>query len=234
MNSKVSKRYKVASEKVKEDFYLLDDAVKVLKENSTAKFDETFEIAFNLGVDPKHADQMVRGVTSLPNGTGKKVKVAVFAKGTKAEEASEAGADLVGDDGLIEDVKGGKIDFDRCIATPDMMSSLGKVARVLGPKGLMPNPKLGTVTTDISKAVKSAKDGQVEYRVDKNGILQAGIGKVSFDEKAIKENILSFVAAISQSKPSGVKGTYIKKISISSSMGPGIRLDISDILEKIA
>lgn len=233
--TKVGKRFKAANENVNsEKLYGLDEAVKILKKNATAKFDETVEIAMNLGVDPKHADQMVRGVTVLPNGTGKTVRVAVFAKGAKADEAKKAGADLVGDDELIEKIQKGEINFDRCIATPDMMAAVGKVARVLGPKGLMPNPKLGTVTQDVAAAVKAAKGGQVEFRVEKTGILQAGIGKASFNEKAIAENIVAFIRAVNQAKPAGAKGVYIKKISVSPTMGPGVKLDIASILESAA
>jgi len=197
-----------------------------VKQRATAKFDETIEIAMNLGVDPRHADQMVRGVVSLPNGTGKTVRVAVFAKGAKADEALAAGADVVGADDLAEKVQAGQIDFDRCIATPDMMGVVGRLGRVLGPRGLMPNPKLGTVTQDVAQAVKNSKGGQVEYRVEKAGLIHAGVGKASFSEEALVQNIRTLVDAVSKAKPSGAKGTYIKKISLSSTMGPGLKLDI--------
>jgi large subunit ribosomal protein L1 len=206
--------------------YGLDEAVKLLKENATAKFDETIELSMNLGVDPRHSDQMVRGVVSLPKGTGKAVRVAVFAKGDKAEEAQAAGADVVGADDLAEKVEKGEIDFERVIATPDMMPVVGKLGKVLGPKGLMPNPKLGTVTPDVAKAVQDAKGGQVEYRVEKAGIIHVGVGKASFSEGDIAENICSLVDAVNKAKPSGSKGTYIKRISVSSTMGPGIKLDV--------
>jgi len=206
--------------------YVLDDAVKLIKSNATAKFDETIEIAVNLGVDPKHADQMVRGVVSLPNGTGKTVRVAVFAKGDKADEAKAAGAELVGGDDLAEQIQKGEMNFDRCIATPDMMMVVGKLGKVLGPRGLMPNPKLGTVTADVTKAIKDAKGGQIEFRVEKLGIIHAGVGKASFDEKALVENIQTFIGALNKAKPSGAKGTYLKRVTLSSTMGPGVALDI--------
>lgn len=233
--AKLGKRLELAKKNVNALLeYSLDEAVSIVKDNAKAKFDETIEIALNLGVNPKHADQMVRGVTLLPNGTGKTVRVAVFAKGVKADEAQSAGADVVGDDDLIGKIQGGAIDFDRCIATPDMMASLGKAARVLGPKGLMPNPKLGTVTMDISAAVKAAKGGQVEYRVEKNGIVHAGLGKASFEGNAIKENLLSFMKAILAAKPSGAKGTYIKKITLSSTMGPAVKVEVAGVLAEAA
>ena len=203
-----------------------------MKDNAKAKFDETIEISMNLGVDPRHSDQMVRGVVSLPKGTGKAVRVAVFARGDKADEAQAAGADVVGADDLAEKVEKGEIDFERVIATPDMMPVVGKLGKVLGPKGLMPNPKLGTVTPDVAKAVQDAKGGQVEYRVEKAGIIHVGIGKASFSEGDIAENICSLVDAVNKAKPSGAKGTYIKKISVSSTMGPGIKLDIGPLLER--
>ncbi|MBE6458681.1 MAG: 50S ribosomal protein L1 [Alphaproteobacteria bacterium] len=205
--------------------YALKEAVKVVKENATAKFDETVDIAINLGVDPKYADQMVRGVCALPHGTGKTIRVAVLAQGEKADQAKAAGADIVGAENLIDSILAGKIDFDRMIATPDMMGMAGKVARVLGPKGLMPNPKLGTVTTDVEGAVKKAKAGEVQYRVEKNGIVHAGIGKASFSEEQLYENAKAFIDAIIKAKPAGAKGTYMKKVSMSSTMGVGVRVD---------
>lgn len=232
--AKIGKRLEAAKKNLdSEKFYNIDDAIKLLKQNN-AKFDETVEVAFNLGVDPKHADQMVRGSVILPSGTGKDVKVAVFAKGDKAEEAKKAGADIVGDDEFVELVKAGNVDFDRCIATPDMMAKVGTLGRVLGPKGIMPNPKLGTVTMDVAAAVKAAKGGQVEYRVEKNGIIHAGVGKVSFTEKDLKANIEAFTQAIKNAKPSGAKGTYMKKISISSTMGPGLKVDMETITGEAA
>jgi large subunit ribosomal protein L1 len=205
------------------------EAVRIVKERATAKFDETIEIAMNLNVDPRKSDQNIRGVTQLPAGTGKSLRVAVFAKGPKAEEAKKAGADLVGDEDLAEKVQGGTIDFDRCIATPDMMGTLGKLARVLGPRGLMPNPKLGTVTMDVAEAVKAAKGGQVEYRTDKAGIVHAGIGKASFTPENIEKNFRSFVDAVIKAKPTGVKGSYLKKVSLSSTMGPSVIVEIGDL-----
>ena len=213
----------------KEQVYALNEAVKIVKANATAKFDETIDIAVNLGVDPKYADQMVRGVCSLPHGTGKTVRVAVFAQGEKADEAKAAGADIVGAENLVDSILSGKVDFDRCIATPDMMGMAGRVARVLGPKGLMPNPKLGTVTADVATAVKKAKAGEVQYRVEKNGIVHAGIGKASFSEEQIAENAKAFIDAIIKAKPTGAKGTYMKKISLSSTMGVGIHVDAANI-----
>ena len=207
----------------KSKLYSLKDAVKLVKENANAKFDETVDLAINLGVDPKYADQMVRGVCSLPHGTGKTVRVAVLAQGEKADQAKAAGADIVGS--LIDSILSGKVDFDRCIATPDMMGMAGKVARILGPKGLMPNPKLGTVTTDVENAVKKAKAGEVQYRVEKNGIVHAGVGKASFTEEQLYENTKAFIDAIMKAKPAGAKGTYLKKISLSSTMGVGIKVD---------
>lgn len=209
----------------KNQAYALKEAVKIVKENATAKFDETIDIAVNLGVDPKYADQMVRGVCSLPHGTGKTVRVAVLAQGEKADQAKAAGADIVGAESLIDSILSGKVDFDRCIATPDMMGMAGKVARILGPKGLMPNPKLGTVTTDVENAVKKAKAGEVQYRVEKNGIVHAGVGKASFTEEQLYENTKVFIDAIMKAKPAGAKGTYLKKISLSSTMGVGIKVD---------
>lgn len=207
--------------------YALKEAVKIVKSNATAKFDETIDVAINLGVDPKHADQMIRGVCALPHGTGKTVRVAVLAQGEKADEAKAAGADIVGAENLVDSTLSGKIDFDRCIATPDMMGLAGRVARVLGPKGLMPNPKLGTVTTDVAGAVKKAKAGEVQYRVEKNGIVHAGIGKASFSEEQIYDNAKTFIDAILKAKPQSLKGNYLKKISLSSTMGVGIKVDSS-------
>ena len=211
----------------KDQAYSLKDAVKIVKENAKAKFDETIDIAINLGVDPKYADQMVRGVCALPHGTGKTVRVAVLAQGEKADQAKAAGADIVGAENLIDSILAGKIEFDRMIATPDMMGMAGKVARVLGPKGLMPNPKLGTVTVDVEGAVKKAKAGEVQYRVEKNGIVHAGIGKASFSEEQIYENGKAFIDAIVKAKPAGAKGTYMKKVSLSSTMGVGVKVDTS-------
>ncbi len=213
----------------REKAYSLREAVKLVKENATAKFDETIDIAVNLGVDPKYADQMVRGVCSLPNGNGKTVRVAVLAQGEKADQAKAAGADIVGAENLIDSILNGKVDFDRCIATPDMMGMAGKVARILGPKGLMPNPKLGTVTTDVETAVKKAKAGEVQYRVEKNGIVHAGLGKASFSEDALYENAKTFIDAIIKAKPAGAKGTYMKKISLSSTMGVGVKVDMNNL-----
>ena len=209
--------------------YSVEEAVKLVKERAKAKFDETIEVAINLGVDPRHADQMVRGVVSLPNGTGRKLRVAVFAKGPKADEAKAAGADIVGAEDLAEKVQKGEIDFDRCIATPDMMGVVGRLGKVLGPRGLMPNPKVGTVTMDVTSAIKDAKGGAVEYRVEKAGIVQAGIGKASFDENALIENVRSFVDSVVKAKPQGAKGTYMKKISISSTMGPGVKITLGSV-----
>jgi large subunit ribosomal protein L1 len=201
--------------------------VKLVKERATAKFDETIEVALNLGVDPRHADQMVRGVVELPNGSGRSVRVAVFAKDAKADEAKEAGADLVGAEDLMETVQGGTIDFDRCIATPDMMPLVGRLGKVLGPRNLMPNPKVGTVTTDIAEAVKAAKGGAVEFRVEKAGIVHAGVGKASFSEEQITGNVQAFLNAVQKVRPTGAKGTFIKRIALSSSMGPGVKIDVA-------
>jgi large subunit ribosomal protein L1 len=220
------KRYKSAVSTVDRDkTYALDEAVKMVKANAKAKFDETIEVAMNLGIDPRHADQAVRGMIELPNGTGKSVRVAVFARGPKAEEAKAAGADLVGAEDLAEKINAGEINFERCVATPDMMGVVGRLGKVLGPRGLMPNPKLGTVTMDVAAAVKSAKAGSVEFRAEKSGIVHAGVGKASFSEQAITENVKALVGAISRAKPAGAKGTFIKKVSLSSTMGPGVKLD---------
>ena len=210
--------------------YKLDEAIKMVKARASAKFDETVEIAINLGVDPRHADQMVRGVVNLPNGTGKTVRVAVFAKDAKADEAKAAGADIVGAEDLMEAIQGGKIDFDRCIATPDMMPLVGRLGKILGPRNLMPNPKVGTVTPDVAGAVKSAKGGAVEYRVEKAGILHAGVGKVSFSEEALLQNIKAFTDAVQKSKPAGAKGTYVKRVAVSSTMGPGVHVEPASAL----
>lgn len=224
----IGKRTKKAREGIDRNrFYDLAEAVKMIKSRATAKFDETIEVAMNLAVDPRKADQNVRGTVMLPHGTGKTLRVAVFAKGDRAEEAKAAGADIVGADDLAAKVQAGEIDFDRCIATPDMMALVGRLGKVLGPRGLMPNPKLGTVTTNVAEAVKAAKGGQVEFRAEKAGIVHAGVGKASFSEEAILENVKAFVGAITRAKPSGVKGTYIKKVSLSSTMGPGVKIEPS-------
>jgi large subunit ribosomal protein L1 len=209
--------------------YALGDALKLLKDRSSVKFDETVEIAMNLGVDPRHADQMVRGVVNLPNGTGRTVRVAVFARNEKADEARAAGADIVGAEDLVEIVQKGEINFDRCIATPDMMPLVGRLGKVLGPRGMMPNPKVGTVTADIAGAVKASKGGAVEFRVEKAGIVHGGVGKVSFDVKALEENIRAFTDAVNRAKPAGAKGVYLKKVSVTSTMGPGLKVDLSTI-----
>lgn len=209
--------------------YGVDEAVKVIKARAKAKFDETIELAMNLGVDPKHADQMVRGVCNLPNGSGRTARVAVFARGAKAEEAKAAGADVVGAEDLVETVSKGQINFDRCIATPDMMGLVGRLGKVLGPRGLMPNPRVGTVTMDVAGAVKGAKGGSVEFRVEKAGIVHAGVGKASFTEEALVQNIKAFVDAVVKAKPAGSKGTYLKKVSLSSTMGPGVKIDASTV-----
>jgi large subunit ribosomal protein L1 len=203
----------------------VEDAVKLVKQAASAKFDETVEIAMNLGVDPRHADQMVRGVVALPNGTGKTVRVAVFARGAKADEAKAAGADIVGAEDLMETIQQGKIEFDRCIATPDLMPLVGRLGKILGPRNLMPNPKVGTVTMDVKSAVEGAKGGEVQFKVEKAGVIHAGVGKISFDEAKLAQNIRAFVDAVSKSKPSGTKGTFIKKIAVSSTMGPGVRVE---------
>lgn len=217
---------KIKAQLDQEKQYSLEEAVSLIKKNSFVKFDETLDIAINLGVDPRHSDQMVRGVVSLPAGTGRDVKVAVICRGEKVEEAKIAGADIAGVD-IIEDIKAGKIEFDVCIATPDMMAMIGQVARILGPKGLMPNPKLGTVTTDITQAVKNAKSGQVEFRVEKNGIIHAGIGKLSFDEADLQRNAQALIEAVTKAKPAAAKGTYLKKIYLSSTMGPALNVNIN-------
>ena len=216
------------------NYYTVVDAVKILKDNAKAKFDETVELAMNLGVDPKHADQMVRGVVALPHGTGKTMRVAVFAKGDKAKEAQDAGADLVGAEDLADKITAGEMNFDRVIATPDMMGVVGRLGKVLGPRGLMPNPKLGTVTADVKNAVKNAKAGEVQFRVEKAGIVHAGIGKASFSAQQLQDNVKAFVDAIMKAKPAGSKGNYIRKISVSSTMGPGIKINLADALAKIA
>ena len=226
--ARTGKRLKTAYAKVDPNaFYPLEDAVKLIKEMATAKFDETVEVAVNLHVDPRHADQMVRGVTSLPHGTGKSVRVAVFARGEKAAQATAAGADIVGAEDLAEAIQGGEMNFDRCIATPDMMAIVGRLGRVLGPRGLMPNPRLGTVTQDVAEAVTAAKGGQVQFRVEKAGIVHAGVGKASFSAEALGENVRAFVDALVKAKPSGAKGTYLKRISLSSTVGPGLKVDIA-------
>jgi large subunit ribosomal protein L1 len=227
--TRLSKRQQALQPVDREKFYGVDEAIALVKGNATARFDETVEVALNLGVDPRHADQMVRGVVNLPKGSGKTVRVAVFAKGAKADEATAAGADVVGAEDLMERVQGGQIDFDRVIATPDMMGVVGRLGKVLGPKGLMPNPKLGTVTMDVAKAVTDAKGGQVEFRVEKAGIVQAGIGKASFSEADLTENFRAFMDAILRAKPSGAKGKFVKKVSVSSSMGPGVKVDLEEI-----
>ncbi len=225
------KRYRAARETVvPEQVYNVTDAVKLLKSNATAKFDETVEIAVNLGVDPKYADQMVRGVVSMPSGTGKDVRVAVFARDAKADEAKAAGAEFVGAEDLMEEIQNGKMDFDRVIASPDMMSVVGRLGKVLGPRGLMPNPKVGTVTPNVAQAVKDAKGGSVEFRLEKMGIVHAGIGKASFTHDALEANVRAFVGALLKAKPSGAKGTYVKRITISSTMGPGVTVDGGDIM----
>lgn len=208
----------------------VDAAVALVKANATAKFDETVELAINLGVDPRHADQMVRGVVALPNGTGKTVRVAVFARGAKAEEAQAAGADIVGAEDLMEIVQGGKIDFDRCIATPDMMPVVGRLGKVLGPRNLMPNPKVGTVTMDVKAAVEAAKGGEVQFKVEKAGVVHAGVGKASFDEAKLVENVRSFIDAVAKARPSGTKGAYVKQIALTSTMGPGVTIAIDDAI----
>jgi large subunit ribosomal protein L1 len=227
---KLAKRTAAVREGIdRKKLYELGEAVKMIKARATAKFDETVELAMNLGVDPRHADQMVRGVVNLPNGTGKTVRVAVFAKDAKADEARKAGADIVGAEDLMEDILKGNINFDRCIATPDMMPLVGRLGKVLGPRNLMPNPKVGTVTPDVAGAVKAAKGGAVEFRVEKAGILHAGVGKASFSEEALLQNIKAFTDAVSRAKPAGAKGTYIKRVAVSSTMGPGVHVDPASV-----
>ena len=227
----VGKRLSKAREGVdREKLYALPEAIKMVKERAKAKFDETIEISMNLGVDPRHADQMVRGVVTLPNGTGRSVRVGVFARGAKADEAKAAGADVVGAEDLVEKVQAGNIDFDRCIATPDMMPLVGRLGKVLGPRGMMPNPKVGTVTMDVTSAVKGAKGGSVEFRVEKAGIVQAGIGKASFSEDKLVENVRALADAVAKAKPAGAKGTYIQRVAVSSTQGPGVKVDTSTLL----
>lgn len=224
--ARAGKRTRAAREGLDRNAVLpLEQAVATVKQRASAGFDETIEVAINLGVDPRHADQMVRGVVNLPNGTGRQVRVAVFARADKAEQAKAAGADIVGAEDLVEAVQGGRIDFDRCIATPDMMPLVGRLGKVLGPRGLMPNPKVGTVTPDVTAAVKASKGGAVEFRVEKAGIVHAGVGKASFDEKALAENVRAFADAVQKAKPSGAKGTYVRKVAITSTMGPGVKVD---------
>jgi large subunit ribosomal protein L1 len=226
--AKLGKRTRAAREAFNgKENLSVSEAIELVKGNASAKFDETVEVALNLGVDPRHADQMVRGTVNLPNGTGKTVRVAVFARGEKAEEAKKAGADIVGAEDLMETVQSGKIEFERCIATPDMMPVVGRLGKVLGPRNLMPNPKVGTVTMDVAEAVAAAKGGQVQFKVEKAGVVHAGIGKASFDAKALEENLLAFVDAVSKAKPAGAKGTYMKKVAISSTMGPGVSIDVA-------
>jgi large subunit ribosomal protein L1 len=224
----IGKRLKKANEAFQgKSLVSVEDAVALVKANATAKFDETVEVAVNLGVDPRHADQMVRGVVTLPNGTGKTVRVAVFARGAKADEAKAAGADIVGAEDLMETIQGGTIEFDRCIATPDLMPLVGRLGKILGPRNLMPNPKVGTVTMDVTTAVKAAKGGEVQFRVEKAGIIHGGVGKASFEAGKLAENIRAFVDAVQRAKPTGAKGTYMKKVSVSSTMGPGVSVDIA-------
>ena len=228
--AKTTKRLKKAWDGLdREKLYTVAEAVSELKSRSAVKFDETIEVSMNLGVDPRHADQMVRGVVSLPHGTGKTLRVAVFARAAKADEATAAGADIVGAEDLMEDIQKGNMNFDRVIATPDMMAVVGRLGKVLGPKGLMPNPKLGTVTMDVKGAVEAAKAGQVEYRVEKAGIVHGGVGKASFEETAIIENVNSFLSAVIKAKPSGAKGTYVKRVAVTSSMGPGLKIDVASL-----
>ena len=228
--AKMTKRAKSAREQIDPNSrFAIPDAIKIVKEHAVSKFDETVDLSINLNVDPRHADQNIRGVVALPNGTGKTLRVAVFAKDAKAEEAQEAGADIVGAEELAESIQNGNMDFDRVISTPDLMSVVGRLGKILGPKGLMPNPKLGTVTNDIGDAVKNAKGGEVQYRVEKQGIVHAGVGKASFTQKQLEENVSVFLDAILKAKPSGIKGTYLKRLAISSTMGPGVRVDVSSL-----
>jgi large subunit ribosomal protein L1 len=226
--AKLTKKQKALEGKIEAmKHYGVDEAIGLVKSLATAKFDESVEVAINLGVDPRHADQMVRGVVQLPNGTGKTVRVAVFARGAKADEAKAAGADIVGAEDLMETIQSGKIEFDRCIATPDLMPLVGRLGKILGPRNLMPNPKVGTVTMDVKTAVEAAKGGEVQFKVEKAGVIHAGIGKVSFTEDKLAQNVRAFVEAVSRAKPAGAKGTYVKKVSLSSTMGPGVSLDIA-------
>jgi len=226
--TKVAKRTRIAREVFDGKALIsVEDAVALIKKTASAKFDETVEVAMNLGVDPRHADQMVRGVVSLPNGTGKTVRVAVFARGAKADEAKAAGADIVGAEDLMQDIQAGKIDFDRCIATPDMMPLVGRLGKILGPRNLMPNPKVGTVTMDVATAVANAKGGEVQFKVEKAGVIHAGVGKVSFDDEKLVQNIRAFVDAVTRARPTGAKGAYLRKVSVSSTMGPGVSVDLS-------
>ncbi|MFN3233774.1 MAG: 50S ribosomal protein L1 [Alphaproteobacteria bacterium] len=228
--ARMTKKNKTARDSFdRERDYSLEEALALIKQCATSKFDETVEVAMNLGVDPRHSDQMVRGVVQLPNGTGKTVRVAVFAKDDKAEEAKAAGADIVGAEDLAESIQGGQMDFDRVIATPDMMAVVGRLGKVLGPRGLMPNPKLGTVTPDVAEAIKAAKGGQVEFRVEKAGLIHAGVGKASFSEGALVENVRAFTDAVIKAKPSGAKGTFVQKVSVTSTMGPGVKVDVASL-----
>ena len=229
--AQLSKRQKALTEIDRNRHYGVDEAIGIVKANATAKFDETVEVALNLGVDPRHADQMVRGVVNLPKGTGKDVRVAVFARGAKADEATAAGAEVVGAEDLMEEIQGGKIDFERVIATPDMMGVVGRLGKVLGPKGLMPNPKLGTVTPNVAEAVKAAKGGQVEFRTEKAGIIHGHIGKASFAQADLKANFDAFMDAIVKARPSGAKGKFVKRIAVSSTMGPGVKIDVAEVVE---
>ena len=231
--AKLGKRTKaIRAAMAGKDSLTVEDAVSLIKANATAKFDETIEIAMNLGVDTRHADQMVRGVVGLPNGTGKNVRVAVFARDAKADEAKAAGADIVGAEDLMQIVQGGKIEFDRCIATPDMMPIVGRLGKVLGPRNLMPNPKVGTVTMDVAEAVKAAKGGEVQFKAEKGGVVHAGVGKASFDADKLVQNIRAFVSAVAKAKPTGAKGAYLKKISLSSTMGAGVSVDVANASEQ--